>query len=65
MIPAEKMHAALFTQPPFADNESMRFPVIAWDDNGYAMILDETAGRLVVARGLRDFERVERISGVE
>jgi hypothetical protein len=43
----------------------MRFPVIAWDDNGYAMILDETAGRLVVARGLRGFERVERVSGVE
>jgi hypothetical protein len=65
MIPAEKMYAALFSQAPFADNESVRFPVIAWDDKGYALIVDDKGGKLVIARDLRGFERVERISGVE
>jgi hypothetical protein len=61
MISAENTYTAVFREPPFQQNPRTRFQVIAWDDGGYALIVDELGGKLVQARGQRGFASLEPV----
>lgn len=56
MIAANPGHIALFNDNNGSYNHSK--PVVAWDDNGAALILDEKLGALRPARDFTNFVRV-------
>ncbi|WP_327180311.1 hypothetical protein OG599_34545 (plasmid) [Streptomyces sp. NBC_01335] len=55
MIPAQHPYKAIYTQEVDGRVAFSSKPVIAWDDEGRALVVDERSGRLVPANNGRTF----------
>lgn len=58
MIPARHPHEAHYKQEEGGRTVYRSKPVIAWDDEGQALVVDERSGRLVPANNGRTFTRL-------
>ncbi|WP_428956170.1 hypothetical protein [Streptomyces sp. cg35] len=58
MIPASASYNALFKRDEDGPQEYSSLPVIAWDDEGRALVVDLERGKLMPASGYKGFERL-------
>ena len=59
MIPANKSHIARFKNDDSSFRKYSELPVIAWDDDGHALVVDAERGCLIRANRYKNFHNVE------